>query len=92
LALGGRGGRKIPNALVDVLLRFAGQSTSIRDAVASPRLHTEGNKTVTLEAGWPQTTRDHLKSVGYSVIGGKVARVDAATFDPQTGTMSTVWH
>jgi gamma-glutamyltranspeptidase/glutathione hydrolase len=92
LALGGRGGRRIPNAVVDVLLRFAGQSASITDAVASPRLHTEGTKTVTLEAGWPETTARYLESVGYRVVRGKVARVDAAWRDPETGAMPTIWR
>lgn len=92
LALGGRGGRRIPNAVVDVLLRFAGKSASMQEAVAAPRLHTEGNKTVTLESGWPDATIRYLKSVGYSVARGRVARVDAASFVPETRAMSTTWR
>jgi gamma-glutamyltranspeptidase/glutathione hydrolase len=92
LALGGRGGRRIPNALVDVLLRFAGQSASMKDAVAAPRLHTEGSRSVTLETGWPETTVRYLESIGYRVVRGKVARVDAASRDPQTGDILTAWR
>ena len=91
-ALGGRGGRKIPNAILDVLFGLTGQAASMKAAVAAPRLHTEGNRTVTLEDGWPEATVRYLKSVGYKVVRGKVARVDAASFDPRSGAMATTWH
>src|SRR5262249_11948180 len=41
LALGGAGGRKIPNAVFEVLLQYVGRDASLEDAIAAPRLHTE---------------------------------------------------
>src|SRR5436853_3657830 len=50
LALGGRGGRKIPNSVFEVLAQYVGRGTSPADALAAPRLHTEGALRVELEA------------------------------------------
>jgi gamma-glutamyltranspeptidase/glutathione hydrolase len=89
VALGGRGGRRIPNAVANVLLDYVGRSAAVSDAVAAARLHTEGDRVVMLEGGWAETTARHLSAVGYSVRRGKVAVVDAASFDPRTGALST---
>src|SRR5205085_1133066 len=40
LALGGRGGRRIPNSVLAVLLARLGEGQPLARAVASPRLHT----------------------------------------------------
>src|SRR5206468_8238641 len=53
LAVGGTGGRKIPNSVFTVLTQYVGRDASITDAVATPRLHTEGDLNLTLEASWP---------------------------------------
>ena len=42
-ALGGRGGRKIPNAAFEVMYQLTMANKSLKDAIASPRIHTEGN-------------------------------------------------
>jgi gamma-glutamyltranspeptidase/glutathione hydrolase len=89
LALGGRGGRRIPNAVANVLLEHIGQDAGMSDAVDAARLHTEGDKAVMLETGWPESTARYLATVGYSVRRGKIATVDAASFDPRTGAMAT---
>lgn len=89
MALGGAGGRRIPNAVANVLLKYVGQDAGMSDAVAAARLHTEGGRVVTLENGWPETTARYLATVGYSVRRGKVATVNAASFDPPSGALST---
>src|SRR5205807_2345213 len=53
LALGARGGRRIPNALFEVLTAYVGRQVALEAAVAAPRLHTEGGMSLTLERGWP---------------------------------------
>jgi gamma-glutamyltranspeptidase/glutathione hydrolase len=84
LALGGRGGRRIPNAVYQVLTRAVGRGAALEDAVTAPRLHTEGDLTVTVEAKWPETEVNHLKKLGYTVRTGSSAVVDAVGFDPKT--------
>jgi gamma-glutamyltranspeptidase/glutathione hydrolase len=67
LALGARGGRKIPNALVEVLLGLVVRGQSLAQAVAAPRLHTEGTLRVFCEPTWPAASREALAARGYQV-------------------------
>jgi gamma-glutamyltranspeptidase/glutathione hydrolase len=86
LAVGGRGGRRIPNAVFDVLAAYVGRGAALADALAAPRLHTEGGLAITLEPRWETAHADYLRQVGYTVTRGASAVVDAAAFDPATGT------
>jgi gamma-glutamyltranspeptidase/glutathione hydrolase len=85
LAVGATGGRRIPNTILDVLARYVGRDLSLAEAVAAPRLHTEGGLDLTMEATWPEATVAHLKKVGYTVKTGPGATVQAVAFDPQSG-------
>jgi gamma-glutamyltranspeptidase/glutathione hydrolase len=85
LALGGTGGRLIPSAVFSVLSRFMGLSESIEEAVAAPRLHTEGNLTITVEKNWPEAELDYLKNAGYKLKTGGSATVHALSRDLLTG-------
>jgi gamma-glutamyltranspeptidase/glutathione hydrolase len=85
LALGGAGGRTIPNALFDVLSHYVCSEATLEEAIAAPRLHTEGNLEVRLESNWPPAEANYLKTLGYVVQSGASARVSAAAFDPKTG-------
>ena len=85
LALGGRGGRKIPNAVFAVLAHYVGRDTSLADAVAAQRPHTEGDLNLLVEAKWPEAEVAYLKKIGYAVRNGASAAVDAVAFDPTTG-------
>jgi gamma-glutamyltranspeptidase/glutathione hydrolase len=89
LALGGAGGRKIPNAICDVLLHHVGRGLPAAEAVAARRLHTEGGLEVTLEAGWPAADVEYLKQAGYTVKTGPSATVHAVAYDPQTHVSRT---
>jgi gamma-glutamyltranspeptidase/glutathione hydrolase len=84
-ALGGHGGRKIPNAIFDVLTRYVGQGLSLGDAVAAPRLHTEGDTSVILEPAWPEADVEHLRNLGYTVARGASAGVEAVALDERSG-------
>jgi gamma-glutamyltranspeptidase/glutathione hydrolase len=85
LALGATGGRKIPNTVFDVLCRYVGRGESLADAVAAPRMHTEGGLDVTLEARWPGAEVNYLKEVGYTVKAGSGATAQAVGYDAKAG-------
>jgi gamma-glutamyltranspeptidase/glutathione hydrolase len=83
-ALGGAGGRKIPNAVLEVLLGYAGHGLSLEEAVAAPRLHTEGDLHVLVEERWPKEQIEQWKKIGYIIMIGTHARVSAVSFDPRS--------
>lgn len=89
LALGGRGGRRIPNAVFEVLARYVGRSASLEDAVAAPRLHTDGGLNVAIEAKAPKTDAEHLRKLGYTVTTGSSAVVSAVEVDAGSGASRT---
>jgi gamma-glutamyltranspeptidase/glutathione hydrolase len=86
VALGGTGGRMIPNAIFNLLAHFVGLGESIEEAVAAPRVHTNGNLDLTMERKWPETETQFLKDVGFNVKLGNNANVHAILVDPGTGT------
>lgn len=86
LALGATGGRKIPNTVLDVLAHYVGRNTSLSEAMAASRLHTEGDLHVLLEPRWPAETTAYLKKVGYDVKQGTGANCNAVERDRVTGT------
>jgi gamma-glutamyltranspeptidase/glutathione hydrolase len=89
LALGGRGGRKIPNAVLEVLALVVGHDLPPDQAVAAPRLHTEGGLEVDLEAAWSEAEVGRLKEAGYTVKRGPSATVSAVWADAGTGMIRT---
>lgn len=84
LAIGGRGGRKIPNALFELLTRYVGLGESLEASIAAPRPHTEGNVNLELEPRWPAAESEALGKLGYKVKNAASATLSAATFNPQT--------
>jgi gamma-glutamyltranspeptidase/glutathione hydrolase len=86
LVLGGRGGRRIPNAVFEVLAQYIGRGATMEAAIAAPRLHSEGGRSVTLEAKRPKADAEQLRKLGYEVTTGASAMVSAVAFDPQTGS------
>jgi len=89
LALGATGGRRIPNTLFDVLSYRISRGRAIADAVKAPRLHTEGDLNLILEAAWPAAVADHFKRVGYSVKTGPGATLSAIERDPASGKLDS---
>lgn len=85
LALGGAGGRGIPSALFNVLIHYICFEAIMEEAIAAPRLRTEGDLQVRLESRWPQAEVHYLKTLGYTVQSGTSALVSAASFDSKTG-------
>jgi gamma-glutamyltranspeptidase/glutathione hydrolase len=76
-AVGARGGRKIPNAVTEVLLQLVARGKALPDAVAAPRLHTEGTLPVNFEKAWSASHLDALKDRGYAVTTAASATVSA---------------
>lgn len=84
LTLGATGGRKIVNTVLQVLSYRCGASLSLPETIKSPRLHTEGDLALTMEAAWPAKTRDFLKEVGYTLKDGPGATLSAIERDSAT--------
>jgi gamma-glutamyltranspeptidase/glutathione hydrolase len=89
LALGATGGRRIVNTVLDVLAYGIGQGRSLADAVKAPRVHTEGDLSLTLEAAWPASVADHFKQLGYEVRTAPAASLNAIERDLSAGTLSS---
>ena len=85
LALGATGGRMIPNAIYNILAQFVGLGASIDDAVAAPRMQTDGNLDLTLERKWPETEAGVLKQMGFNVKQGASANAHAIFVNPENG-------
>jgi len=79
-ALGGRGGRKIVNAVATVLSHAMGAARPLSDALAAPRPHTEAGRSLDLETGWPDADIAPLEAMGYQVKR------------PTHATVSAVWN
>jgi gamma-glutamyltranspeptidase/glutathione hydrolase len=88
LALGATGGRKIVNTVFDVLAYRVGEGRPLADAVKAPRVHTEGDLSLQLEASWPAAAADRFKEVGYAVKAGAGATLNAIERDPATGALT----
>lgn len=89
LALGGTGGRRIPSAVFHVLTEYVGRDRTLEEAVAAPRLYTEGGLAVTAEVKAPDREVEYLAQCGYAVKRGPGAIIQAVAFDPKTRTCRT---
>ena len=76
-AVGGRGGRRIPNAVFDFLLAQVVERRPFAEALAAPRLHTEGALVVEHEKTWPEAATAAWRAAGLSVKPGGSATLSA---------------
>jgi gamma-glutamyltranspeptidase/glutathione hydrolase len=81
LAAGGRGGRKIPNAIFGLLTQFVMLRRSLAEAIAAPRMHTEGSPAAALEQHWPGDETAALRKLGYKITSGTSARLSAVAIE-----------
>lgn len=80
-AIGGAGGRRIPNGIFSVLRNWLADNTSLDQAVAAPRMHSEGNLKLELTARSVPEDKTKLETLGYSVRTANPAVLAAqATF------------
>lgn len=77
LAAGGRGGRKIPNAMFELLTEFVVRGRPLAESIAAPRCHTEGDSTVEFEKSWPAAETSELEKLGYKIKTGSSATLSA---------------
>jgi gamma-glutamyltranspeptidase/glutathione hydrolase len=90
MSIGAVGGRRIPNALFQVLMKLFEDGSSLEEAVAEPRLHTEGGMLVRAEAGRPQADIKYLKQIGYSIGKPEICWVAGVQIDPRKQGRPTV--
>lgn len=81
VALGAAGGRLIVNSVFFVLWHHLHGGKSIEEAVAAPRLHTEGGAELAIESRWPEDSRNYLREIGYQIRTGGAAAVRAIAAD-----------
>ena len=81
LAVGGTGGRKIPNGLLEVLTQFIVLGQPLAVSLAAPRLHTEGDAAVFLEKHWPAAESKELSRFGYTVGTARSANINGIAFE-----------
>ena len=82
MSIGAVGGRRIPNALFQVLMKLFEDGGSLEEAVTDPRLHTEGGMLVRAEAGRPETDIKYLKQIGYTIGKPEICWVAGVQIDP----------
>jgi gamma-glutamyltranspeptidase/glutathione hydrolase len=85
LAAGGRGGRKIPNAMFEVLVNLCVLGKTPSAAISAPRMHTEGNLAVVFEKTWPSAEVEECRRIGYKSSIASSATVSAVGYDSARG-------
>lgn len=81
VAIGGRGGRRIPNAMLEFLTQHVVRGRPFGESLASPRLHTEGGKLVEHQKAWPKPSIDALNKAGYAVKTGGSATLSGVALE-----------
>lgn len=84
-ALGARGGRKIPNAMAEAVLQIVAHGKGLTEALAAPRMHTEGTLALQFEKSWPESQVESLKKLGYTVTTAASATISAAGVGKEPG-------
>ncbi len=81
IAVGGRGGRKIPNAVLEFLARSVALGQPLDGAMNAPRLHTEGDPAAEFEKAWDAGELSALSKMGYKVKIGGSATLSAVAIE-----------
>jgi gamma-glutamyltranspeptidase/glutathione hydrolase len=87
LAVGATGGRRIVNAVGNVVLQRVGNRTTLAEAVKAPRVHTEGDLALVLDADYPEPAE--LKKLGYTITTASVASLNAIEREVNTGALTS---
>lgn len=74
-ALGGAGGRRIPNTVYSILRAALILKQPLSQALQSVRFHTEGNQTLQISANTPEQTRNYLNQIGYQTASSPSAAI-----------------
>ena len=89
VAYGSPGGATIINSVLNVTLNLIDHKMTLQDAINAPRLSiTSTASAISMEPGFPQSTIDGLRTLGYTVSittpGGEIGSVQAVLVDPVT--------
>ncbi len=85
VAVGGAGGVRIPNAVLDFIIGHVLEHRSIKEAIAAPRMNTTGTLEVILEKAWPQADVEYLQKIGFKTTTSTGAHLSAVSFNGGTG-------
>jgi len=81
MAVGGRGGRKIINAVLETLTQYVGKQKTLSTAINSARFHTEGNSQIELEKSTAPEAREAMKQIGYNIKESASATLSAVAIE-----------
>ena len=81
VAIGGRGGRRIPNAMLEFLTQFVVRGRPFGASLAAPRLHTEGTRVIEHQKTWPTGTIEALSKTGYTMKPGGSATLSGVALE-----------
>ncbi len=81
MAIGGRGGRRIPNAILHALYPLLFCDQPIRNSLTSPRMHSEGDLRVVIDSQWTDDVVQQIAHAGYATSRSAIAVVSAAWRD-----------
>ena len=84
------GGATIINSVLNVTLNLLDHKMTRQQAIDAPRLSiTSTGSAISMEPGFPQSTIDSLRSIGYTVTltnpGGELGSVQGVLVDLHTG-------
>ena len=86
IAYGSPGGSTIINSVLNVTLNLIDHKMTLQDAINAPRLSvTSTSSAISVEQGFPQSTIDSLRALGYTVGLAEIGSVQAVLVDPHTG-------
>ena len=90
IAYGSPGGATIINSVLNVTLNLIDHKMTLQDAIDAPRMSiTSTASTITMEPGFPQSTIDGLRTLGYTVSittpGNEIGSVQGVLVDLHTG-------
>jgi gamma-glutamyltranspeptidase/glutathione hydrolase len=90
VALGGVGGRRIPNSVFQTLVQLLANGHDLDGAVQAPRTHTEGGLDLYVERGIPKSDVDYMRQIGYTIKPPMGAFVSAVQYEAGTDGRPTI--
>ncbi len=81
LAVGGRGGRRIPNSVLEFLMESLFRNQSLDNSLKAPRMHTEGTINIERNVAWPKEEAAALQKIGYKLKVAGAATLSAVAIE-----------
>ena len=64
--------------MAEAVLQIVARGKGLAEAIAAPRMHTEGTLALQFEKAWPESQVESLKKLGYAVTTATSATISAA--------------